>query len=467
MRFLIALLSVLIVQPASAQQDQVPPSDIRIRAYLDPEGDIHVGQLTRLWVEVTTATQFTRAPRYPEFRLDGAIVLLPEQLGVNFSGTEGGETRVGQRQRYAIIPQRAGSLAIPSLTVTLGISVDGKPSEPVAVQTEPLDVTVVFPPGAEDLDQIVTLPELAVSEAYDRETEGLKVGDAVTRTVTLRGEGTFALALPQTKFENVEGARLYPAQPKLDDKVNRGQYRATRSDAATYVFEREGAFTLPEIAVGWFDPQSDAVKQTVLPEVSFTVAANPAFQGTEGPVAGTDDPVQTAKRWAEIALAWLRNNIVALTLVAMAAYIAALAFRRFAPPLIARWRAYRERFLQSEHHAFRLFRRACRSRDTDRMINGFWQWLDRLTPDDRVASLEAMTRRADDPDFERFAREFAENRYAGPGAGEAKSDIVYRQVARFRNNLLKPRRPVAASTDTLNPRDNRNAAGKLNAPQSR
>ena len=465
MRLLVAIFLVLIVQTASGQQDQDPPAepDILIRAYLESGGDIHVGQLTRLWVEVSTSTWFTSAPRYPEFQLDGAIVLLPEQFGVNFSDTEGSETRTGQRQRYAIIPQRAGRLAIPPLTVTLGTSVDGRPSEPVTAQTEPVTMNVVFPPGAERLDQIITLPDLAVSESFDRETNGLIVGDAVTRTVTLRREGTFALALPQTKFENVEGARLYPAQPKLDDKVNRGQYRATRSDAATYVFEREGAFTLPEIVVGWYDPDSKAVEQMILPEVSVTVAANPAFQGRNRQVAG--DPVRSVKRWAESALSWLRSNIVPLTLAAMALYIAALAFQRFALPLHARWRTYRERFLHSEQYAFRTFRRACRARDPGRMINSFWQWLDRLTPDDRVASLEGMARRADDPEFEEIVQEFARARYSRSSTDMPRTGIVYKPVARFRKSPLRRSQPVVANNDMLNPRDSRNTAGQSNAAQ--
>jgi len=469
MRRLIWLILLLLAQPAFAQQASDPPveSDIRIRAYLEPEGEIHVGQLARLWVEVTTSTWFTRAPRYPELRLDGAITLMPEQLGVNFSETERGRTRTGQRQRYAIIPQRPGSFAIPSLEVTLGTSVDGKPSEPVAVQTEPLRLTVVYPPGAEGLDQIITIPELAVSETYDRDFNGLKAGDAVIRTVTLQAEGTFALALPQTQFENIAGARVYTSQPRLDDKVNRGQYRASRSDAATYVFEREGAFTLPEITVGWYDPESEAVEQTILPEVSFTVAANPAYQADKGLVAGTDDPMQAVKSWAESALLWLRENIAFLTLAVIAIYIAILVFRRFGPPLFAQWRAYRARFLGSEHYAFTLFRRACRSRDRGRTLNSFWRWLDRLTPDDQVASLQAMTRQADDRDFEVLARNLAESRYARPATEGSGMNIAYNKVARFRKTLLRRRRPVAADNKTLNPRSGRDPAGQSNAVQDR
>ena len=72
------------------------------------------------------------------------------------------------------------------------------------------------------LSQLVSTPRLTVTERYDPLPETAKVGDAVTRTVTLRGEDTFALALPPVTFAPVDGTRLYGARPRLDDAVDRG-----------------------------------------------------------------------------------------------------------------------------------------------------------------------------------------------------------------------------------------------------
>ena len=393
MRLALAILLVLFANSAVAQTPDASATgpDVKVRAYLEPDKDIYVGQLVRLWVEVTTSTWFSKAPRYPELQLDGAITLMPEQLGVNFSDRVGGATRTGQRQRYAIIPQRAGALAIPPLTVTTSVSIDGKPSDPVTLQTEPLTIDATMPPGTQDFEQVLTTQGLKVEQTYDREFTDLKVGDSVTRTVTLQGEDTFALALPATRFPDVPGARAYPSQPILEDKVNRGQYRAKRTDAVTYVLEREGATKLPEIVVHWWDPQKKKIEEKVLPAVDLSVAANPDYRPATGLPGVSDSASEQFKDAVATALNWLRANIVWLTLGVIALYILVLAVRRFGPPLVTRWTLWRERARQSEARFFSDFRRACRSGDADAIVSRFWKWLDRLSPADRAASLEQFT----------------------------------------------------------------------------
>lgn len=455
MRVLLVLFVLLISGPAHGQSDSEAATgpDVTIRTYFEPEGDIYIGQLVRLWIEVTTSSSwFTMAPRYPELQLDGAIVLMPEQLGVNFTDREGGETRTGQRQRYAIIPQRVGTLAIPSLKVTLGVSVDGKKSGPIILRTKPVSLTTILPPGTEQWDQILTTQKLSVEERYDREFDDLKVGDAITRTVTLRSDNTFALALPKVAFGPVTGARSYPAQPKLNDKVNRGQYRATRTDSVTYVLEREGEVRLSEIAVRWWNPDSKTVEEAVLPSAGFTVAANPDYRNNGGPIADRRDTVQDLKRWTAATLAWLRTNIAWLTLAAIGLYIAVLVWRRFAPLVFAHWEAWRLRRGESESRYFRDFRKACRSGDEDGAIASFWRWLDRLTPDDQAASLGRLTRAEGDAEFREFVQDTGKNRYSGRPANKHNEAAIYSHVARFRQRLVRHKNtPATDVCRTLNP----------------
>lgn len=453
MRLLLALLLFACAGTALAQSDAEPgaEADATIRTYLEPEGDIHVGQLVRLWVEISTATWFTQAPRYPELQVEGAIALLPEQLGVNFSTTERGETRTGQRQRFVIIPQRAGTLAIPSLTVKLRVSVDGRPSEPITLTTNPTDLTAILPPGAERLGQIITIKELSVDERYDRGFDDLKVGDAITRTVTLRGENTFALALPKTEFVQVAGTRVYPAQAKLEDSVNRGQYRAVRTDAAVYVLEREGSVTLPEIAVRWWNPEAGRVGEEILPEASFAVAANPNYRAPA--VGGGREALsQRVEDYVTGTLIWLRANIAGITLAAVGLYLGVLAWRRFGLPLLGRWQAFRERRRHSEARYFRDFRRACNSGDEGQIVRTFWHWLDRLTPENRVASLARLARTSGDQALLPVARALGQHRYGNAEATAPTGEKIKQHATGFRNQLLghdKSRLPAGRS---LNPR---------------
>ena len=454
MRTVVAFLALLFAGPAVAQTPGEPTAapDVTVRAYLEPDKDIYLGQLVRLWVEVTTSTWFSKAPRYPELQLEGAIVLMPEQLGVNFTDRVGGSTRTGQRQRYAVIPQREGALEIPRLAITTSVSVDAKPSDPVTLQTDALTLTAIMPPGAQDLEQVLTTGNLAVEESYDREFADLKVGDSITRTVSLRGEDTFALALPATRFPTVSGARAYPAQPILEDTVNRGQYRAKRTDAVTYVLEREGVAELPEIAVRWWNPESKEIEEEILPAVEIAVAANLDYRPTSGLPDVSESAAQRLKNSVAGALDWLRTNIAWLTMAAIAAYLLLLAVRRFGPPLLERWNHWREQSRQSEARFFADFRRACQSGDSDAIVSRFWKWLDRLSPADRAASLEHMPAKSDKSGFREFANRVSSARY-GAGAGEPPSSAdVLQQVTRLRRQIQDGGPETRKHRDTLNPR---------------
>lgn len=454
MRSLAAFLVLLLTGGAVAEP--APPAaetgGATIRAYAEPEGEVFVGQLVRIWIEVTTPTWFTKAPRYPELRLEGAIVLLPEQLGVNFSAREGGETRSGQRQRYVVIPQRAGPLTVPPIAVTLGVAVDGKPGDPVTLRTEPVRLDVVLPPGAAGVGQLVTTPRLTVTERYDPLPESPKVGDAVTRTVTLRGEDTFALALPPVTFAPVDGTRLYGARPRLEDSVNRGRYTGTRTESATYLFQRAGEVALPQITVSWWNPESRELESRTLPAKRFTVAPGPAASELQ---TAREPPTETLGRWAAAGLDWLRRNAALLALSAGGLYLLVLLGRRFGPALTAVWSARRERRRHAERRFFRAFRRACLAGDERRMVRSFWRWLDRLAPADEAATIERLARRAGDRAVPDLATKLARRRHGrggGPSEVISRSSIL-RHVARFRRRLLRAA-PGADNSDpaALNPR---------------
>ena len=82
MRKIAALVMLLTCTAAQAE--------VRVDAYAEPDGNIYLGQRVRLIVDIRTDTWFTRAPRYPELKLDRAIALMPEGFGVNFTERERG-----------------------------------------------------------------------------------------------------------------------------------------------------------------------------------------------------------------------------------------------------------------------------------------------------------------------------------------------------------------------------------------
>ena len=425
--------------PAGAQGAVDGAHGVEIRAFVEADGEIVVGQLIRVIVEVSTPTWFTAAPAYPEIHLDGAIVLLPEQFGVNFSDRKGGQTISGQRQRYAIIPQRAGTFRVAPITVSLATTIDGKPTERFAVSTPPVQFSVVMPAEAADVSPLVTTASLTVSERYEGSLDGLKVGDAITRSVTVRARDTFGLALPPTRFAPVDGLAVYPAQPRIEDKVARGRYSATRTDSATYVLQKPGTYILPAITVRWWSLDIQSLDARTLEARTISVAPGAAAHAPAAEGHG-DLVFDDLKRMAGSALEWTRANIIWLTCIGGAIALLRSLSRRFGPAVIAAWHASRTRRRTSEPYHFAAFRRSCLSGNEGRIRQTFWRWLTRLVPAGQTPVLSDLVKKSADGSFAQTVQNMERQRYSRqPERSSPRGLSLYFAVSGFRRHFLSRR----------------------------
>ncbi len=431
-----------------------PVPSVSIHAHAEPETDVVVGQLIRVYVELTTPTRFTSAPQYPELKVPGAIVLMPDQFGINFSNNQGGKSFVGQRQRYAVIPQRPGTVTIPAIAVQVGVDVDGKASDVMTVKSVPFTIVVVVPEAARGVHHLVAVPKLSVNEKYEPALERLKVGDAFTRSVTITADNTFTLALPATVFKPINGIRLYPAQPVLNDNANRGQYKGSRSDAATYALEQAGSFSIPEIAINWWDTDKETLETVELEARTFSVAPNP-----DAPVGTGTEPQQpsvwdTLTKHVARALIWLEEHVVLLTTLCGAVYLLLLALRNYGPRLRDRVKQLVHQIRLSEPYHYFLLQRAIWSGDDQRTIDAFWRWLDCFAPPGQVASVRTLARQAGSGEFVDHLNTWALRRYGGPRLGTLGGERrrFMDELKKLRDALLAKHKP-AMSDDygPLNP----------------
>ena len=112
-----------------------------------------------------------------------------------------------------------------------------------------------IPDAAADLNPYLAASRLTIEQSVQRSSEQLKVGDSVTRIVTIQAEETPAMLLPPVTFPAVDGLAVYPAQPALQDKTEgrTDALTATRTDSATYILQRPGDYVLPAIDVRWWN----------------------------------------------------------------------------------------------------------------------------------------------------------------------------------------------------------------------
>lgn len=444
------LLAWLVPSSAMATpaEELLAGGHVRVRVHTEPVGQVVRGQQTRLFVDILTDTWFTSAPRYPELRLEGAISLMPERLGTNFTESIDRVTFAAQRRSYVIFPQRTGRLEIPPLQIWLGVSRDGEASPPFAVTTPPVTLRVVAPAGAEEIQGLVTTPSLTVREVWEPPTGDLRVGDALRRTVRLSADRSLGMLLPELAFSAPRGIAVYPDQPRVLDHVNRGRYRGERVETVTYVLQRPGSYTLPPIEIHWWDPGSGRLMTETLEEHSFEVGG--AVPGSFfAPASGSGRALLEGllRTWR-----WARAHWILLLCVLVGLLVAQRRLRHSLPRAFAWLGRERERRRHSESHDFRQLDRSLRQGDLDAVVRDYWCWRGHWVAGASDPTDMALRRAAATSGFAEAWATLERNRYGS--AGDAADTEILRNGLRALRAALRSSPSELPATDLLdlNPR---------------
>jgi hypothetical protein len=268
---------------------------------------------------------------------------------------------------------------VPPLEVEVVYALpNARPSEPLTLTGPPLGFEARVPPEAAGLDYFIAAGSFTLEQKVEPEVEGLRVGDAVTRTVTLRATDASSMMLPLTEFPAIDGLAVYHDPTRASDTGGeRGEARrATRVDAATYVLETEGSYTLPALERSWWDVSAGRLREASVPAVSFDVAPNPDLAGE---IALPDEPEDAeGAPIEEEPPPWWRRWELLLGLAALA-LLAGLA-RRYGPVLRARREEAQRRRRGSEAAHFDRVLAACRRNDARGAMSALLAWVDRVTP---------------------------------------------------------------------------------------
>lgn len=226
------------------------------------------------------------------------------------------------QQNYVMTPQRSGTLTIEpvELKATVPVPVDGPmPSEmarllgranvpmpwlngaltrgqDVTVHSAPLKVEVLARPG-DAQGWFLPARRVTLADDWSPELAKAKVGETLTRTLTLEAVGASPNQLPPLDLPDVAGVRQYQEDSRTDASMIGGEPGATLVKTVSVVPTQAGAVTLPAVTVGWWNTVTKSQDYATLPPVTFTVAPAaapaappPAAATVSAPSAGEQTP---------------------------------------------------------------------------------------------------------------------------------------------------------------------------------
>lgn len=194
-----------------------------------------------------------------------------------------GRTYQVVEQRYAVFPEKSGTLAITA-PLFQGIMRRDDFSDinqllmnvhkPVKI-TAP-DVIAKVQPIPPSYPSATWLP--AQKLTLTEQSQGFKkpkIGEPITRIIKISAIGLTAEQLPTLSFEHVKGANVYPQKPLSRNQISHNQVIGEKTIRVVYIPDNASTVTIPKLSLPWWDLTNNKQAYATLKGRHFNVIGVP------------------------------------------------------------------------------------------------------------------------------------------------------------------------------------------------
>jgi hypothetical protein len=328
-----------------------------------------------------------------------------ERLGedISYDSIRNGQRYRVIERRYVIYPEKSGELTIPAIQLHGRIHADTnaqpspglllEPDRPVQLAGDSLTLQVRPRPADYHGEYWLPSRELTLHEAWPEQPPSWRVGEPVTRLLTIDAKGLSAEQLPALLMPDSNAVRLYPDQLVVETRTDGNGISGHREQRLAIVPTQAGELTLPEIRLNWWDTLHDKEQVAVLPARTITVL--PAV----GPVSPSPPPLPTPVQTAANVSPSPEKPPLSLPGIFWPG-VSAVLLGLWLFTLLGWWRARRSRVppppspvRQAPPQARRALRQACRANDAGSAARALLEWAAEVWPDCPPTTLGALAER--------------------------------------------------------------------------
>ena len=255
------------------------------------EGPYYVHAQVSMKVRIFYLRSLTEAAINPPNPDMASVRLLDE---VPYQAERNGTRYQVLERRYAIFPERSGSLTIPPMQLTGRLverssdrlwqpTVRGRR---VRIESEPFILDVQPRPASYTGDHWLPARRIDLAQQIT-DGDSIEVGEPVTRTVILDAVGLEEHMLEEPLWPEIQNARIYPDQPQGISRDDGQWVLGHREFRYAVVPETAGELVLPEVRLDWWDTVNNRQRTAILPEhrVEVRPSAVAALQsGAQTPI---------------------------------------------------------------------------------------------------------------------------------------------------------------------------------------
>jgi hypothetical protein len=293
------------------------------------------------------------------------------------------------------------------------------------------------------------LPALNVSlsEHWSTSLDSLKVGEPITRSITIKADGLTAGQINPLHLAPIDGLTFYNDQAQTDDQKSANGVEGSRIETIAIVPTKAGHFTLPEIKLNWWDTKTNSIRTATLPAVSLSVGLGDMSQlaasvdATEAPTSvdintdlSTIEPQQTLVQ--EKTPLWLYiTNALALIVAAFFA----LRFWQTKRELAAIYTTERDglnELNQNENEAWNKFKRALADKELTELRKALIAWAQTYWKNASITSLQAIAAQTHEPALADELRKLDEAIFSAHAIAP-DTEVLLQLLANLRKNKHK------------------------------
>ena len=183
--------------------------------------------------------------------------------------------------QYSVLPGRSGPLTLGPITFTAKafIAVPGSMfAQARSLRAKSNALTIHVKPQPAQITATDWLPAtwLNISETWSDDPSTVRVGDSLTRTITVQAVGLSAEQLPPVTVDGNAYVNVYPQPPVLTNKTDKINLIGFREQAFTLVFTQPGQLTLPALSQPWWDIQKNQEAVAQLAAQVITIIGDPS-----------------------------------------------------------------------------------------------------------------------------------------------------------------------------------------------
>ena len=218
-----------------------------------------------------------------DLEIDGVEVVI-EPLGRTrqYQTQLGGKPFLVREKKFALFPQQSGQLKIKPVLAEIRLTSRAQTLfnpfpesgnlRRILSQGLTLEITSV----SDTFDAPNWLPATSIRlvEKWQGDLNRIIVGEPVTRTISLVAQGLTAAQLPDLVVKDIAGVKQYPDKPLLQNQRTTMGIIGTREQKIALIPTVAGSFILPEIAVPWWNVDTQRQEVALIP--SRTINVSPA-----------------------------------------------------------------------------------------------------------------------------------------------------------------------------------------------